>query len=162
MLEIDMLFNLSIKDCMFITSSTKNFDGCLDLVVIGRTNGFKEVLALLVMAGHPHHSPLLPLHSNLNPNGFPYPFQIHQLNHVILCINKFLSYQLHIFFNRHFFTCKIQRGNETCRLFLLFTISHVHDPWQNQHSNLPVKSRTSSNCLLWFGDSSLSTLESTT
>jgi hypothetical protein len=26
MLEIDILFNLSIKDCMFLTSLTKNFE----------------------------------------------------------------------------------------------------------------------------------------
>ena len=28
MLEIDILFNLFMKGCMFITSITKNFEGC--------------------------------------------------------------------------------------------------------------------------------------
>ena len=34
---------------MFVTSTTKNFKGCLDLVVIEHINGFEEVLALLVL-----------------------------------------------------------------------------------------------------------------
>ena len=29
-------------------------------------------------------------------------------------------------------------------LFISFSIPHVHDPWQNQHSSLQVKSWTSS------------------
>jgi hypothetical protein len=42
MLKIDILFNLSIKDCMFITFTTENFDGCLDLIVIGLTHELEE------------------------------------------------------------------------------------------------------------------------
>jgi hypothetical protein len=56
----------------------------------------------------------LELHSNLNS------CQIDQLNHAILCINNFLSCQLHIFFIRHF--NNIQKGNETCRCICYFIL----------------------------------------
>ena len=58
------------------------------------------------------------------------PCQLHQLSNVVLCINNLLSRQLHIFFNKHFFTSKIQRGYVTYQSiccffhfqFLMFTI----------------------------------------
>ena len=43
---------------------------------------------------------------------FSIPCQIHQLSRVILYINNFLPCQLHIFFNKHLFTSKIQRWNK--------------------------------------------------
>ena len=51
MLKIDILFNLFIKDCMFITSTTKNSKGCsiTKLIVFGHTHGLEEAW-LLVLA----------------------------------------------------------------------------------------------------------------
>ena len=72
MLDIIILFSLFIEDCMFITSIVENSEGYLGLVVIGHTNGFKEP-RLLVLVGHPYHSPPLALCANKNPNGFLYP-----------------------------------------------------------------------------------------
>ena len=71
MLEINILLNLSIKDCMFITSTIKYVEECLDLVVIGQTHWLDEAW-LLVLVGHPHHPPPLALHSNWNPTRFLY------------------------------------------------------------------------------------------
>ena len=56
--------------------------------------------------------------------GFSTPCQIHQLGHDVLCINNFLSCQLHIFFNKIFFASNIQRGNRTCQLTCCFYHSH--------------------------------------
>ena len=42
MLEIDILFNLSIKDYMFITSKIEYSKGCLDFIVIRHTHGLEE------------------------------------------------------------------------------------------------------------------------
>ena len=72
MLKINILFNLFIKDCMFFTSTTKNFSGCLELIVMGHIHGFEEPW-LFVLDGRPHHSPSLALNPNLHPNGFFYP-----------------------------------------------------------------------------------------
>ena len=43
MSEFDTLFNLFIKDYMFITFTTENSKGYLDLAVIGHTTGLEEV-----------------------------------------------------------------------------------------------------------------------
>ena len=162
MLEIDILFNLPIKDCMFITTIIEISKGCLHFIVIGHTNGLEEAW-LLVLVGHPHHTPPLALCSNLNPNGFLYSMP-HPPTH--LCINNHLSCQLHILFNSHFFTSKFSmRKWLVLPIHLLlcsFAISHIHYPWQNRHSIVQVKSWTSPNCFVCVGDSSLSTLESTT
>ena len=42
MLEIDILFNFSIKDCMLFTTTIENFEGCLDLIVSRDTHGLEE------------------------------------------------------------------------------------------------------------------------
>jgi hypothetical protein len=39
---MDILFNLFIKVCMFIASTTENSKGCLDLIVIGHIYGFEK------------------------------------------------------------------------------------------------------------------------
>ena len=73
MLEIGNLFKLSIKDCMFNTSITKNLKGAPlpNLVVFGHAHGLGKA-SLLVLFGRLHHSPPLALHLNLNPNRFFY------------------------------------------------------------------------------------------
>ena len=107
-LEIDTLFDLSIEDCTFTASTIENFRGCsiakLDSNwAYSRAWGGKlDYWCWLV----------IPLHwlfiQILTQMGFSTPCQIHQLNHVVVYINNFLSCQLHIFFNRHFFTSKTQ------------------------------------------------------
>ena len=69
--------------------------------------------------------------------------QVHQLSHFILCINNFLSYQLHIFFNMHVFHFQDSKKKWDLPihlLLLLFLNSHVHYIWKNWHSNLQAKS----------------------
>ena len=167
MLESGILFNLSIyKIACIITSITTISKGCC-ITKFGSnwaySRGLRELDYPCWLAIH-----IIPLYWLFVQIQTQMDFftlcQTHQLRHVGLCINNFLSCQLHIFFNRHFFTSKIQRGIETCQLICWFfhSISHIHRPWQNQHSNLQVKSWTSSSYFIWFGDSSLSTLESTT
>ena len=116
-LEIGTLFDISMKDCMFNIFIHENSEGCSIMNfdsnwVYSRARG----RLIIGVVGHPHHSPLLALHSNLNPNEFlclmPNSPSHH---HAILCINNFLSYQLQIFFDRHFYASKIQRGNEACQ-----------------------------------------------
>ena len=46
--------------------------------------------------------------------------------HFLLCIDNFLSCQLHIFFNRHFFTSKTQRDLPIHLFLLSLSISHIH------------------------------------
>ena len=78
MLEIDIdLFNLSVKDCLFIKSTTETpKNGPLQhLIVIGLTHGFVEA-RLLVLVGRPHHSPPLGslFKTNLNWVLYPMPY----------------------------------------------------------------------------------------
>ena len=72
---------------------------------------------------------------------------------------------IHIFFNMHFLTSKIQTWNGTWPNSFgasSFLVIHVHHPWQIWQSNLQVKSWTSSSCLIWFWDWSISTLANST
>ena len=149
---------------MLITIITENSKGCLDLIVIGCTHGLEEAW-LVVLLGHPHHSPPLALHSNLNPNGFLYsmphpPTQpcctLHQ-QFLLLSIAHSLQQAF-----LHFQGSKRKWDLPINLLLLLFLISHVHHPWQNWQSNLQVNSWTSSSRFVWFGDAPLSALESTT
>ena len=149
---------------MFIRSTIQHTERCFDLIVeLGILMGLRKLEYWCWMVIHILHSPSLAQHSNSNPNGFPYPkipnpptqprYTLH---------HNCLSCQLHIFFNKHLLTSMIQRGNEACQIHLLhdsFSISHVHHPWKNWHSNLQIKSWTSFSC---FVDSSLPILESTT
>ena len=65
-----------------------------------------------------------------------------------------------IFFSRLFFAYKIQRENETRQFICCFFHSQFHKfivvAW---HSSQQEQSWRSSNCLVWFGDSFLSTLQ---
>ena len=157
MLKNDVLFNLSRKDCMFITFTTKNAP-LQHLIVIGHSHGLEEAW-LLVLASHPRYSPPWALHSYLNPNGFPYPMP--NLPTPPCCSSLA---------NCTFSSIGISSLQDSKRkwdlpihlLLLSVLISHVHHPWQNRHSSLHVTSSTSSSCLIWFGDLSHSTLESTT
>ena len=57
--------------------------------VIGQYSHAWRNFTIGIVVGHPHHSPSLTLHPNLNPNGLVHPCQIHKLNHVVLYINNF-------------------------------------------------------------------------
>ena len=66
--------NLSIKYCMFNTSTIENSKNVplQHLIAVGHTRMFEEAW-LLVSVCHPQYSPPYALLSNLNPNGLPYP-----------------------------------------------------------------------------------------
>ena len=108
MLEIDILLNLSIKDCMFVTSTIEYSEGCstTKFVVIGHIHKLEKAW-LVMLVCHLHHS--------LLSSSFKSKPKDHYLNHNVLYINDFLLYQVHKFFNFHFITSKIQRGNDTCQ-----------------------------------------------
>jgi hypothetical protein len=74
MLEIDILFNLFMKGCMFITSATETLRNASlqNRMLIVHTYMLEEAW-LLVLASHSHHFPPLALCWNLNPNGLLYP-----------------------------------------------------------------------------------------
>ena len=84
---------------MFITSIIENSKGCIDLIVIGYTIGLEETW-LLVLASHAQHSPPLALYSNLKPNGFLHPCQIHPGNETcqFVCCSfhfQYLTFMIH-------------------------------------------------------------------
>ena len=118
MLKNDILLNLFIEYCMFITSTTKNLEKCSTtklLIIIGHYHMLGKTW-LMVLVGHPHHSPPFALHSNLNPNGFLYPVPNPSTQSCWTLQQQYVSCQLQMFFNKHFFTSKIQRlWNETCQ-----------------------------------------------
>ena len=87
--NLTYLFNLSIEDCMFIASRTKNSKGSLDLIVIGHTRRLEEAW-LLVLVDYSYCFLSLALHSNYNLNGFVYR-RLDQQN--MCCIVEVLSYQ---------------------------------------------------------------------
>ena len=129
--------------------------------MIGHTSGFEEAWLLVL---DPHHSPPLALYSNLNPNGFLYP-----VDNPPTSMMYFPSTIASIANCTYSSRCvsSLPRFKDEMKLaysllLLSFSISHVHRPWQNWHSNLQIICWTSSSCFVWFGDSSLSTLESTT
>ena len=166
MLGIDVSFNLFIKVCMFMTFIIENCEGCstVKLIVIGRSRKLEEAW-LLVLAGRLYQSPSLALRSNLNPNAFFYsmlnpPTQPWCTSHQRFPLMP-IAHILHRGF-LHFQDSTRKCDLPIYSLSLSFSISHVHHIWKNWHSNLQVKSWTSSNYFLWFGDSSLSTLESNT
>ena len=117
MLKNDILLNLFIEYCMFITSTTKNLEKCSTtklLIIIGHYHMLGKTW-LMVLVGHPHHSPFA-LHSNLNPNEFLYPVPNPSTLSCWTLQQQYVSCQLQMFFNKHFFTSKIQRlWNETCQ-----------------------------------------------
>ena len=117
------LVQLFIEDCMFVTSTIKNSEGCYtqNLVAIGHTHGLENTWPL-VSVGHSHHSPPLASHSNPHLNGFLYPKPNPPTCPWCTLHQRFLSCQLHIFINRRFFTSKIQRGSETCQFIVAFVI----------------------------------------
>ena len=167
MLKIDILFDLSIKDCMFITFKTENFEGCynvkFDSNLIGILVGLRK-LDYWCLVGHPNHSSLLALHLNLNPNGFPYPMPNPPTQPCCIPHQQFPLCQLHIFFSRHFFTSKIQRGNEMYQFIVFFNHSQfltfiVYGKLALRPIGIIMES---SNCLVWFGYSSISTLDNIT
>ena len=128
---------------MFITSIIENSEGMLRF---GSNWTYTwGSLRKLVIHIIPLHCLFIHIKTQMN---YSTPCQMHQLNHVLLCINNFLSCQLHIFFNMHFFTSKVQRGNETCQSFVASFI--LSFSWQNPC--VQVKYWTSSNCVIWGGD----------
>ena len=111
MLKSDISFTFSMRECMFLAFPTKNFiEGCLDTVVIGHTNGFEEVLV-----GHPHHSHVLALCSNLYPNGYLYHVPNPPTRTCYTRIHETRLCQLHVLF-----TSKIQSGSNTCQFICCF------------------------------------------
>ena len=70
---------------------------------------------------------------------------IDQLTHDVLCINNFSPanciYSLIDISSLPRFQKEVTLANSL--LLLSFSISHVHHPWRNRHSNLQVKSWTS-------------------
>ena len=113
---------LSIKDCMFVTSTTKNSAWC-------STTKFDSNRAYSWASTSFDYWCWLVIH--IIPLGwlfiqpqtrmdFSTPCRSHQLNHILPCINNLFSYQLHMFFNKHFFTSKMQRGNKTRRFICYF------------------------------------------
>ena len=85
MLEINILFNLSMKDCMFVTSTTVHSKGCLDLIVIGYSWAWG---GLIIAVGHPH-----PLHTSFHFIGSSFKFKPEwiSLPHA-KCINSTMLY----------------------------------------------------------------------
>ena len=134
------------------------------MIIIGHTHGLEEAW-LWVLVGHPHHSLHWLFIQMLTHMDFCTPCQIHQLNHiVVLYINNFLFCQLQLFFNMHFFTSKFK---EETWLVISFVVSSILDfscSWFMAKSTLQFasKSWTSFSYFVWYGDSCLSTLESTT
>ena len=61
-----------MKDCMFIIFIHENSEGC-SIMNFDSNWAYSRARGRLIIGvvGHPHHSPLLALHSNLNPNEFP-------------------------------------------------------------------------------------------
>jgi hypothetical protein len=146
MLEIDILFNLPIKDCMLITSTTRIFKGC-------STTKFDSNWTYSRGLRKPYYRCWLVIHIislhwlfiQIETQWISLPLcKIHQLSHVVLCFNNFLSCQLHIFFNRQFLNFQDSKriwDLPICLLLLSSSISHVHYIlWQNRHSNVQVKS----------------------
>ena len=132
MLEINILLNLSIKDCMLITSTTWNFEGC-SIAKFDNNWAYSWAWGSLTIGIGRSFTSFSSIGSSFKSKphmDFSTPCQIYQLNHVVLCINIFLPCPLHIFFNRPFFPSKIQRGDETFQFiccffhsrFLTFTI----------------------------------------
>ena len=123
MLKVDILFNLSIKDCMFITSTTENPDGCLDWILIGLTHGLKEAW-LLVLASH-HHSPPLALQSNLNPSGFLDPHANSTMLYLASRISSHANCTYSLVDIFHFQDSRRNWDLPIHLLLLLFSISHI-------------------------------------
>ena len=143
MLENDILFNLSMIDCVFVTYAIGNFEGS----TIAKFHSL-HTRGLLVLTSHPHDSLPLAHHSNLNPNGFLYLLPDPPTQQCCILHQRF---PLHIFLNRCFFTSTIQKKKQDLTIHLLllpFLVSQVHHPWQNWHSNLQVKSWTPSSCFV--------------
>jgi hypothetical protein len=73
-LEFHILFNLFIKNYMFVTFTIGNSEGCSTINF--DNNGHIHELEedwLLMLVGHPRHPPPLGPHLNINTNGFVYP-----------------------------------------------------------------------------------------
>lgn len=135
----NMLFNLSTKDCMYVTSTLKDAP-LQNLTIIGRSHGLKEAW-VLVLVGHSCHSPSLALHSYLspNPNGFLYPlsnppthpsYALHQQFPLLLIVHILQNIFL------HFQDSKLKWDLNL--LYLSFSISHCHDESNNGKINISI------------------------
>ena len=147
----NILLNSFIKDCMFITSTTEIYGGC-STIKFWYHSGIFTCLTIRVGRSSISFPPIGPIVQLWTQMIFSTPCQIHQLNHVVICINNPFYYcQLHIFFKKRFFTSKIQRRDEPSQFiscFFSFPIFHVHHRCQHLHSNLYVKFWTSFNCFI--------------
>ena len=115
------LVQLSIKDCMFIITATENSKGCplQNLVVIGHTHGLDQAW-LLVFEWLSTSFPSVGYSFNSKPKWNSPPRAKATDSIMLYCASTFILCQLHIFFNRHFFTSNIQKGRRSCRFVCYF------------------------------------------
>ena len=106
---------------MFIASTTDNSKGW-STTKFDRNWAYSWAWGcwLLVLVGHPHHSPPLALHFKSKPTRILYPMPNPPTKPCCTLHQQFPLFQSHIFFNKHVFTFKIQRGNETCQFICCF------------------------------------------
>ena len=127
MLEIDILFNVFIKYCMFITSTTRNSKDWS--IAKFESNWAYSWARGSIIIGVGWSSTSIPSVDSLFKSTHRWtslsPCQIHQLSRVVLCINNFLPCQPQIFFSRHFLTSNIQRWNETWLLLLFYYLLFI-------------------------------------
>ena len=99
--------------------------------------------SLTMGVGWPSTSfPSLTLHSNVNPHGFLYPMPNPPTQPYLLystsTISSFVNCNYSSICISWLLNSKRKRDLSFHLLFLPFSVSHVRDSWQNQHSNLQV------------------------
>ena len=109
-LHVCHIYNWKLRGCC-----TQN------LIAIGHTYRHENNW-LLVLVGYLHHSPPLASHSNPHPNGMLYPMPHRPTYPWCTLHQQFLSCQLHLFINRHFFASKIPEGGDACQFIVAFVI----------------------------------------
>ena len=148
-----------IQVCVFITFATEVSKECsISKIDSGHSHMFEEAW-LLVLVGHPHHSPPLTFHSNPSPYELLYsmpnpPTQPRYTLHQHLPPIATICIYIFVFPLLYFFTSNIHWWNGTCQFICCSFHSHFLT------FRFVSKSWASSTCFVWFGDSSLSTLES--
>ena len=128
---MNIFLDLSIKDCMFITSKTENFEGCL-IAKFVRIWAYTHAWGSLTI-GDGWSSTSFPSIGSLFKSKPEWIFLPHakSTNSTTLyyALTKKLSCQLHIFFSLQFSIFTIQRGMRLAKSFVAsFILNFSHSP----------------------------------